>query len=162
MPSVVKLNALNRASGVIHKTSYDNLTIILNAGLPYIQEFNLKRPLQWEVCKKSCEYSPSFFIICFFYLPSHFNGKLQVILFIECHSTPNRTASIRYQCRKTTVLRCHRCLINTRHEKNEQHLNIELELWWPMSLSKRKYWYSNICLHFLKNGVPFNKPRLWQ
>ncbi len=29
----------------------------------------------------------------------------------------NRTACIRHQCRKTTVSRCHRCLINTGVEK---------------------------------------------
>jgi hypothetical protein len=31
--------------GSINKTSYDNLTIILKAGLPYINKVNLKRPL---------------------------------------------------------------------------------------------------------------------
>ncbi len=37
----------------------------------------------------------------------------------------NRTAHIRHLCRKTTVLSCHRCLINTGVETNEQHLNID-------------------------------------
>jgi hypothetical protein len=36
----------------------------------------------------------------------------------------NRT-HIRNQCRKTTVLSSHRCLINTGIEKNELHLNID-------------------------------------
>jgi hypothetical protein len=35
----------------------------------------------------------------------------------------NRTAHIRYQCRKTTVLSCHRCQISTGVEKNQHHLN---------------------------------------
>jgi hypothetical protein len=35
----------------------------------------------------------------------------------------NDTARIRHQCRKTTVLKCHKCLINTGAEKNQQHLN---------------------------------------
>ncbi len=37
----------------------------------------------------------------------------------------NRTAHIRHQCRKTTVLNCHRFLINTGVEKNEQLINID-------------------------------------
>ncbi len=37
----------------------------------------------------------------------------------------NRTTRIRHQFTKTTVLSCHRCLINTGVEKNEQHLNID-------------------------------------
>jgi len=38
----------------------------------------------------------------------------------------NRTAHIRHQCKKTAVLSCHRCLINTGVEKiNMQHLNID-------------------------------------
>jgi len=36
----------------------------------------------------------------------------------------NRTACIRHQCRKTTVLSCHRCLINSGVEK-EQHINTD-------------------------------------
>jgi hypothetical protein len=40
-------------------------------------------------------------------------------------SSGNRTAHIRHQCRKTIVLSCHRCLINSGVEKNEQHLNID-------------------------------------
>jgi hypothetical protein len=32
----------------------------------------------------------------------------------------NRTTRIRHQCKKTTVLSCHRCLINTGVKKNEQ------------------------------------------
>jgi hypothetical protein len=34
--------------------------------------------------------------------------------------TYNKTAGIRHQCRKTTVLRCHRCLINTDVEKTKK------------------------------------------
>ncbi len=37
----------------------------------------------------------------------------------------NRTAHIRHKCRKTTVLNCHRCLINTVVEKMEKHLNVD-------------------------------------
>jgi hypothetical protein len=37
----------------------------------------------------------------------------------------NRTACIRHQCKKATALSCHRCLINSGVEKNEQHLNID-------------------------------------
>ena len=37
----------------------------------------------------------------------------------------NGTARIWHDCRKTTVLSCHRCLINTVVGKNEQHLNID-------------------------------------
>ena len=36
----------------------------------------------------------------------------------------NRTAHIRHPYRKTIVLSCHRCLINTGVEKNEQNLSI--------------------------------------
>ncbi len=37
----------------------------------------------------------------------------------------NRTAHIRHQCKKTTVLSCHRCLINTGVGKMNKHLNID-------------------------------------
>ncbi len=40
----------------------------------------------------------------------------------------NRTTSIRYQCRKTTVLSCHRCLINTGVEKRTT-FKYRLEFW---------------------------------
>jgi len=65
-------------------------------------------------------------------------------LYVECHSTRAeniwknlndwsvwkkyeesssiKTVHNRHQCRKTTVLGCHRCLINTGVEKNELHL----------------------------------------
>jgi hypothetical protein len=36
----------------------------------------------------------------------------------------NRRECIGHQCRKTTVLICHRYIINTVIQKNEQHLNI--------------------------------------
>jgi hypothetical protein len=39
------------------------------------------------------------------------NFRKSLLLFI------NRTAHIRRQCRKTTVLSCHRCLINSGVEK---------------------------------------------
>ncbi len=35
----------------------------------------------------------------------------------QLHLRPYRTAHILHQCSKTTVLRCHRCLINTGVEK---------------------------------------------
>ncbi len=38
---------------------------------------------------------------------------------------PNGTVHNRYQCRKTAVLGCHRCLINIGVEKNELCLNID-------------------------------------
>jgi len=37
----------------------------------------------------------------------------------------NRTACIKHQCRKTTVLSCHRCLINTGVEKMK---NIQVQI----------------------------------
>ncbi len=49
---------------------------------------------------------------------------------------------------ETTVLSCHRCLINTGVEKNEQHLNKDYNFDPQMSLSKSKCWYPNNCLHF--------------
>jgi hypothetical protein len=52
-------------------------------------------------------------------------------------------------CRKTTVLSCHRCLINT-GVKNEQDLNIDQNFDHKMSLGQSKCWYSNNCLHFFK------------
>jgi hypothetical protein len=65
----------------------------------------------------------------------------------------NRKAHIRQQRMKTTVLSCHRCLINTSIETNEQHFNINWKIDHKMSLSKSKCWYSNNCLHFLKHSV---------
>ncbi len=41
------------------------------------------------------------------------------IIWQSCSLTCNRTARISYQCRKTNVISCHRCLINTGvEEKN--------------------------------------------
>ncbi len=57
----------------------------------------------------------------------------------KCWYSNNRTACVRHICRKTTVLSCHRCLINT----NEQRLNKDWSFEHQMSLSKRKCWYSN-------------------
>ncbi len=37
----------------------------------------------------------------------------------------NRRTHIRHQRKKTTVLSCHRCHINTAVEKNEQRLNVD-------------------------------------
>jgi len=51
------------------------------------------------------------------------------------------------------ALSCHRCLLNTGVEKNEQHLNIDWNFDHQMSLSKSKCWNSNISLHFLKCAV---------
>jgi len=36
---------------------------------------------------------------------------------LEAPSGTNRTTHMRHQCRKTTALSCHRCLINTGVEK---------------------------------------------
>jgi hypothetical protein len=60
----------------------------------------------------------------------------------------NGRVHIRHQCRKTTVLSCHRCLSKTGVEKNEQHLNIDNNFDHQMSVSKCKCWYSNNCLQF--------------
>ncbi len=57
----------------------------------------------------------------------------------------NRTVRIRHQCRKTTVLSCHRCLT---------HINIDKNFYHQMSLSKSKCQYSNNCLHFLMCVFP--------
>jgi hypothetical protein len=43
-----------------------------------------------------------------------------------------------------TALSCHRCLMNTGVEKNEQLLIVENNFDPQMSLSKNKCWYSNI------------------
>ncbi len=71
--------------------------------------------------------------------------------------TVNRTARIRHQCRKTTVLSCHRCLINTGVEKNEQHLNKEYNFDQQMFPSKSKCLYSSNCLHLSKCTVPIGQ-----
>ncbi len=60
----------------------------------------------------------------------------------------NETAHIQHQCRKTTVLSCHRCLIKTLALKNEQHLNMDDNFDQQMLLSKSKCLYSNHCLQF--------------
>jgi hypothetical protein len=67
---------------------------------------------------------------------------------------PNRTTHIRQQCRKATVSSCYRCQINTGVEKNELHLNIDLNFEHQMSLSKSKHWYSDNCLQFRRRAVP--------
>ncbi len=84
--------------------------------------------------------------------------KSKEIFRVQCYKTfffCNRTTLIRHQCKKTTGLSCHRYLINTGVEKNEQHLNIDQNFDHQMSLSKSKYWYSHNCLHFFKHAVPF-------
>jgi len=48
---------------------------------------------------------------------------------------------IGHQCRKTTVISYHRCLINTGVEKMEQHLNKDYNFDHQMSLSKSKCCY---------------------
>jgi hypothetical protein len=59
---------------------------------------------------------------------------------------------------KTTVLSCHRYLINTGVEKILQ-LNIYIynNIEHQMSVSKSKCWYSSNCSHFLKCAVPLKK-----
>jgi len=57
-----------------------------------------------------------------------------------CHAI-SRTTRIRHLCRKPNVLSCHRCLIKTGVEKNEQHLNIDQSFDHQMSLNKSKLWY---------------------
>jgi len=41
------------------------------------------------------------------------------------YSQVKRTAHIRHQCRKATVLSCNRCLLNTGVKENERHLDID-------------------------------------
>jgi hypothetical protein len=65
----------------------------------------------------------------------------------------NGRAHFGHQWWKTTVLSCHRCLIDS-GVKNELHLNIYYSFDHQVSLSKSKCWYSNNCLHFLKCAVP--------
>ncbi len=60
----------------------------------------------------------------------------------------NRTAHIRQQCRKTTILNFPSCVAYTGFEKMNQHLNIDYNFDHQMSLSKNKCWYSSNCLHF--------------
>ncbi len=52
------------------------------------------------------------------YLNKDYNFDHQMSLSkSKCWYSNNRTVHIRHQCRKTTVLGCHRCLINTGVEK---------------------------------------------
>jgi hypothetical protein len=67
------------------------------------------------------------------------------------YSQVKRTAHIRHQCRKATVLSCNRCLLNTRVEKIEKYFNIEYNF--DHQISKSKCWYRNNCLHILKRAV---------
>ncbi len=41
--------------------------------------------------------------------------------------------------------------------KNEQHLNMDYNFEYQMSLNKSKCLYSNNCLHFLKHAVPLKE-----
>jgi hypothetical protein len=65
----------------------------------------------------------------------------------------NRTIRIKHHCRKATVFSCHWCLINASVSKMSNISNFDHQ----MSLSKRKCWYSNNCLHFLKLCCSFVK-----
>ncbi len=78
-------------------------------------------------------------------------------MYMSLKGTFNRTAHIRHQCKKTIVSSCHRCLIKNGVEKNEQPLNIVQNFDHQMSLNKRKCWYSNNCLHFLKPALPLSR-----
>ena len=64
--------------------------------------------------------------------------------------SPNRLVHIRHQCRKTTVLSGHSCLINTGVEKMNYIYICTLNFDHQMSLSKSKFLFSNNCLHFVK------------
>jgi len=55
---------------------------------------------------------------------------------------------------ETTVLSCHRCLINTGVEKNEQHLNIDYNFDHQMSQVRVNFGIQTIVLQFLKRVVP--------
>ncbi len=54
------------------------------------------------------------------------NLLAEMLVTLHC----NRTVHIRHQCRKTTVLSCHRCLINTGIEKWTTFKH-RFELWSP-------------------------------
>jgi hypothetical protein len=45
--------------------------------------------------------------------------------------------------------------------KYEQNVTIDLNFEYQMSLSKRKCWYFDNCLHFLKCGVPLSLKHYW-
>jgi len=59
----------------------------------------------------------------------------------------NWKTHIRHLCRKTTVLSCHICLINTGIERS---LDMDVNFDQQMSLSKKKCWFSNNCLCYSK------------
>ncbi len=93
-----------------------------------------------------------------------FKIKFTLLMF-RILASSHRTAHIRHLCRKRTVSSCHRCLINIGVEKNEQHWSIDYSFDHQMSPGKRKRWYSNNCLHFLKRAVlllmPVEPVPLW-
>jgi hypothetical protein len=70
----------------------------------------------------------------YFIWPQMIKGKERLI--VSQRLKINKTAHIRHQCRKTAVLSCHRCLINTGVEKKTT-FKYRLELWLP-NVSKRK------------------------
>ncbi len=51
------------------------------------------------------------------------NDISEIQITIQTSFSLSRTGSVKYRCIKTTDFSCHRCLINTGSEKNEQHLN---------------------------------------
>ncbi len=55
----------------------------------------------------------------------HFDKHNFIEKSVKCKYCLIRTARIRHQCQKTTVLSCHRCLINTDVEKMNNILNID-------------------------------------
>jgi hypothetical protein len=63
------------------------------------------------------------------------------------------TERIRYQCSKTTVLSCRKCIINNDAVKMN-NIYIDYNFDHQMSLSMSKCWYSNNCLYFLRCSVP--------
>ncbi len=72
-----------------------------------------------------------------------------VVTSVILNAIGNRRACIRHLCKKTNVLRCHRCLINTGVEK--MNINMFENFDHQMPLSKRKCWYSNNGTNALTN-----------
>ncbi len=81
----------------------------------------------WLQLTAELQYFPITIILQFYYLKNwhhscffqFFFSRIFVLFTFSELATiaSNRTVRIRHQCRKTTVLSCHRCLINTGVEK---------------------------------------------
>ncbi len=142
-----------------------NLLVRVYIFILFTKNYKLKLHLHMRFQQKSAFYCVwieekcVFWQICFAQLHSLIFKCLQTYFLVINNSKDstkncyNRRTHIRHQCRKTTLITCQRCLINTGVEKNEQHLNIDQNFDHQMSLSQSKCWYSNNCLHLLKCAV---------